>query len=110
MDGAPQEVDFSEVFSPDRVANNARAINHTRVFVAIAAGCAAGILGLESAAGMIPFVLSTLALSLCLYLSMDARPAPYFKHATDVWTEGISQAIMSYILFWTLLYDVVHIY
>ena len=35
---------------------------------------------------------------------------PFFKKPEEIWFEGITQALMSYILFWTLFYDIVHIY
>ena len=38
------------------------------------------------------------------------EPRPFFKKPEDIWTEGIGQAAMSYILFWTLFYDIVHLY
>ena len=44
------------------------------------------------------------------YLNCSGDAKPYFKKPEDIWFEGISQAAMSYILFWTLFYDIVHIY
>jgi|TARA_B100000513_G_scaffold194242_1_gene122748 hypothetical protein len=60
--------------------------------------------------GFISFFITSLALSAGLFLLMGGAPKPYFRTASDVWTEGVSQAMMSYILFWTLFYDIVHIY
>jgi len=104
------DVDFSEVFSMERIGYNVRFINTCRTFVAIVAGMAAGILGIEGVAGFVAFLLSTGVLSVALYLKVSCDPKPFFKKPNDVWTEGISQAAMSYILFWTLFYDIVHIY
>ena len=56
------------------------------------------------------FLASTLLLSVGLFLKVSCEPKPFFKKAEDVWFEGITQALMSYILFWTLFYDIVHIY
>lgn len=107
---AEADIDFSEVFAMDRVAYNQRILNFSRVFVAIVSGCAAGILGVTGLAGAACFLLSTLLLSVGLFLKVSCEPKPYFKKPDDIWTEGISQAAMSYILFWTLFYDIVHIY
>ena len=60
--------------------------------------------------GFLVFFVVTFALSAMLYLKMGGEPKPYFKVGGDIWTEGIQQALMSYILFWTLFYDIVHIY
>jgi hypothetical protein len=107
-DGA--DVDFSEVFAMDRIAFNARILNYCRVFVAIVSGCAAGILGLTGLAGFVAFFATTLLLSVGLYLKVSCEPKPFFKKPNDIWSEGISQSLLSYILFWTLFYDIVHIY
>jgi len=104
------EVDFSEVFSFDRIGFNTRNLNYCRVFVAIVSGCAAGIMGLTSIVGFLAFFLTTFLLSVMMYVKMGMQPKPYFKKPEEVWTEGVMQAMMSYILFWTLFYDIVHIY
>ena len=107
---AEAEVDFSEVYAMDRIGFNARIINFCRVFCAIISGCAAGILGITGIPGFLVFFLSTFVLSVGLYLKVSAEPRPYFKKPEEIWTEGIMQALMSYIMFWTLFYDIVHLY
>ena len=99
-------VDFSEIYAMDRIGYNMRQINFCRVFVAIVSGMASGILGLTGILGFLAFFGSTLLLSVGLYLSVGCNPRPYFKNPNDIWSEGISQAGMSYVLFWTLFYDV----
>ena len=107
---AEAEVDFSEVFAMDRIGYNARILNFVRTFVAIISGCAAGIMGITGLYGFACFFISTLLLSVGLYLKVSCEPKPFFKKPEDIWTEGIMQGLMSYILFWTLFYDIVHIY
>ena len=64
-----------------------------------------------SSAGLIFVICFVLVLlSVGLYLKVSMEPKPFFKKPEDIWTEGIMQALMSYILFWTLFYDIVHIY
>ena len=107
---APQEaeVDFSEVFSVDKIAYNAKALNYCRVFVAIISGCAAGILGQTGLLGFLTFFITTFLLSLTLYMKVKGDPKPYFKDAQAIWTEGVVQSLMSYVLFWTLFYDIMY--
>ena len=94
---APQEaeVDFSEVFSVDKIAYNAKALNYCRVFVAIISGCAAGILGQTGLLGFLTFFITTFLLSLTLYMKVKGDPKPYFKDAQAIWTEGVVQSLMS---------------
>jgi len=107
---AEAEIDFSEVYAMDRIAFNGRILNFCRVFVAIVSGCAAGIMGITGLGGFVAFLVSTLLLSCGLFLKVSCEPKPFFKKPEDIWFEGITQALMSYILFWTLFYDIVHIY
>tara|TARA_B110001452_G_scaffold258670_1_gene254142 strand:- start:1754 stop:1957 length:204 start_codon:yes stop_codon:yes gene_type:complete len=67
-------------------------------------------MGIEGLAGFFAFFVASLLLSLGMYLNVACDPKPYFKKGGDVWTEGVGQALMSYVLFWTLFYDIVHIY
>lgn len=103
---AGDSVDFSEIFSMERIAYNGRNLNFCRVFVAIVSGMASGILGLTGLVGFVAFFAMTLLLSVGLYLTVGCDPKPYFRTPADIWFGGISEAAMSYILFWTLFYDV----
>ena len=93
---APQEaeVDFSEVFSVDKIAYNAKALNYCRVFVAIIAGMAAGVMGLTSLVGAAAFLLTTMLLSVGFYLKVGGEPKPFFKKGDSLWTMGVSEAAM----------------
>ena len=73
-------------------------------------GMAAGIMGFTGLMGFAVFGITTMILSAMLYVYIGADAKPYFKAPNDLWTEGVSQAMMSYIMFWTLFYDIVHIY
>ncbi len=73
---------------------NASKLNYCRVFVAIIAGCAAGITGMTGLVGFVTFFATTFLLSAGLYLKMSCKPAPYFKKGGDMWTDGVSQALM----------------
>lgn len=68
------------------------------------------MLGLTGLSGFVGFFLTSLVLSAGLYFKVGCEPTPYFKQGSDVWVEGVMQAMLSYIFFWTLFYDVVHVY
>ena len=82
----------------------------SRVFVAILSGCVAGVLGLTGLSGFVAFFATALLLSAGLYVKVGCQPKPFFKTPSDIWFDGVMQAMLSYILFWTLFYDIVHIY
>jgi len=112
----------------------------SRTFVAIVSGCAAGVMGLTGLVGFGFCLLTTFMLSLGMYFSLGGKPAPYFKGndiwtqgvsgalmvrldaraarrpplllslpAPPTATQPHPR-VQSYILFWTLFYDIVHIY
>mmetsp|Transcript_11782 Transcript_11782/g.16129 ORF Transcript_11782/g.16129 Transcript_11782/m.16129 type:complete len:113 (+) Transcript_11782:79-417(+) len=104
------DIDFSEIFAGDKIAFNTQKLNYCRVFAAIASGCVAGVLGLTGLLGFFVFFVTSLLLSAGLYLKVGCEPTPYFRQSSDVWFEGVMQAMLSYIFFWTLFYDIVHVY
>ena len=93
-------------------------------------------MGFTSLVGAAAFLATTMLLSLGFYVHVGCKPQPFFKKGDNLWTLGISEAAMvrprplrapqrprvprvpsaprrrpqSYILFWTLFYDIVHIY
>lgn len=99
---AEAEVDFSEVYAMDRIGWNTQKMAFCRIFVAIVSGCAAGIMGFTGLMGFVIFLMTTCVLSVGLYIKVSCDPQPFFKKPEEIWTEGISQAAMSYIMFWTL--------
>jgi hypothetical protein len=78
---------------------------------AILAGSVAGILGMEGLAGFLFFVFSCFITSGMLCLRMGSLSmSDFFPKPNQVWTSGLTEGLMSYILFWTLLFDLVHIF
>jgi hypothetical protein len=72
-------------------------------------GSVAGILGLTGYFGFLFYGVTALYVSLLVFaLKTHGHPGLYFKTAGDVWTEGVFGGLFSYVLFWTLLYGIVH--
>lgn len=67
-------------------------------------------MGFTSLVGAAAFLATTMLLSLGFYVHVGGKPQPFFKKGDNLWTQGISEAAMSFIMFWTLFYDIVHIY
>lgn len=68
-------------------------------------------MGIEGFSGFLMFLLSCFLTSGMLCLKMGSLSmSAYFKSSNQVWTEGLTQGLMSFILFWTLFFDLVHIY
>lgn len=72
-------------------------------------GITAGTLRLESTFGFLFFLVSTFAVSALVYLG-PAKGQPerfFYSQFKDLWTAEIVGGLMSYILTWTLVYNLV---
>lgn len=87
----------------------------------------AGILGLTNFSGFVFYMLTALLTSIFIHFHLPSStspsmtmsststtptptPTPYFPSHRSLWTDGWMGALMTYVLTWTLLYDIVYIY
>ncbi|KKA26710.1 hypothetical protein TD95_004742 [Thielaviopsis punctulata] len=103
---------------PDAIMHNAKALSNMQSLTASLFGVSAGILGLESYAGFLFYIVFTLATSLLFYV---LRVAPsslgaghgaldtsrYFHGAASFWVGGLTNGFPGFILTWTLFYGMV---
>lgn len=102
----------ANALSPERVAANVRILSSARVVVALFAGCATGICGVHGWMGLLCFLLSQLLFAVLAHLHARPRGLASFLPNTSsalLW-ENLTQAAMTFVLFWTLLFDVVYVY
>eukprot|EP01113_Clastostelium_recurvatum_P006380 TRINITY_DN12881_c0_g1_i1.p1 TRINITY_DN12881_c0_g1~~TRINITY_DN12881_c0_g1_i1.p1 ORF type:complete len:108 (-),score=4.87 TRINITY_DN12881_c0_g1_i1:138-440(-) len=99
-----------EEFSPDHMVNNNRVLYFSRILMSIIAGCGAGIIGMTGLIGFIPYFLTYFIISVLMWMKMHSKPLVYFQTESALWWDGVFTGLLSYVLFWTLSYDVVHIY
>lgn len=83
---------------------------HSRIFIALVVGCAVGILGFTGLTGFLFFPVSQLGASLVVWMGAKARYNRYFKTWRQFVLEGLTSELLTYILAWTVLYNVVHVY
>ena len=97
-------------FSRERIAANTRVLTFARTLVAAFAGASAGILGLETYAGFLFYFAANLVGSALLFFAMHTKPSKYLVSPNSVWTEAATSGFMTYLLVWTLVYNLVHVY
>mmetsp|Transcript_1746 Transcript_1746/g.4457 ORF Transcript_1746/g.4457 Transcript_1746/m.4457 type:complete len:115 (-) Transcript_1746:20-364(-) len=105
-----QKVDDGEFLNIQALQHNMRTMGHSRVIAGIVAGCVAGLLKIEGVAGLFVFVFVTGLHSCMMFAKMGFQVMRYLLKTTDIFTNQFSHGLMSFILFWTLSYDIVHIY
>ncbi|KAL5700492.1 hypothetical protein ACHQM5_025927 [Ranunculus cassubicifolius] len=94
----------------EKLQSNMRTIYYSRTFLSIIAGVIAGIAGLTNVTGFVFYFLVMAFTS----VGLVAKTAFSFQAHFDSWNrillDGFLSGLMSFVLFWTLAYDLVHIF
>lgn len=97
-------------FNEMALRNNVNVLEYSRTCQAAVAGCAAGIIGLTGIQGFVFYVVTSLLLSAIWYVKSAAQPTLYFGDKSVFVTHSFVGGLFTYILFWTFLYGMVHVY
>eukprot|EP00918_Siedleckia_nematoides_P028853 GHVU01062055.1.p1 GENE.GHVU01062055.1~~GHVU01062055.1.p1 ORF type:complete len:132 (-),score=21.77 GHVU01062055.1:83-478(-) len=100
----------TQVFAGDKIQHNERAVDYCRTIMAIVSGCACGILGFKGLAGLLAHVLCSLLVSAAVYVMKARLDSTYIVSASGLFFGGLTGGMGTFILFWTMAYDIVHIY
>jgi len=103
-------VGLNERRAVEHVMFNGQLVFFVQVFLSIVAGMTAGVLGLTGLTGFLFYVLCTLAVAACLFLKTSGNLSEYFDSWTTLVLGGSDAGFLSFVLFWTLTFDVCHIY
>jgi hypothetical protein len=97
-------------YSESGIRHNHILIEYCRTSMAALGGCTAGILGLTSLYGFAFYVIT----SLLLWIMILAKAGPswnkYFRERSPLLIGTLTGGIGTYILFWTFIYGMVHVY
>lgn len=99
-----------QFISESAVRGNAAVLDYCRTSVSALSGATAGILGLTALYGFVFYFLASFLLSLLLVLKSGRRWNKYFKSRRPLLTGGLVGGLFTYVLFWTFLYGMVHVY
>ncbi|EFJ28208.1 hypothetical protein SELMODRAFT_231680 [Selaginella moellendorffii] len=100
----------SLALSAENVQHNLRIAYYCRTFLSIVAGAIAGVLGLTGVYGFLCYFLVMLCASAGLAAKTRFNTSAFFDSWHRVAFDGFLQGLMSFVLFWTLVYDIVHIF
>ncbi|CAL9775480.1 unnamed protein product [Musa acuminata subsp. burmannicoides] len=81
-----------------------------RTFLSIIGGVIAGIWGFTGLTGFIFYFLVMAAASFSLAAKAQFSVCTYFDSWNRIFLDGIFGGLMSFVLFWTFAYDIVHIF
>uniref|UniRef100_D3TNP1 ER membrane protein complex subunit 6 n=1 Tax=Glossina morsitans morsitans TaxID=37546 RepID=D3TNP1_GLOMM len=97
-------------YSESAIRNNTSVVEYCRTSMAAIAGSAAGILGLSGLMGFLFYFVSVLILWLLVLKKSGTQWRKYFISRQSLLTNSFMGALCTYVLFWTFLYGMVHVY
>ncbi|GMH28557.1 hypothetical protein Nepgr_030400 [Nepenthes gracilis] len=98
------------IFNAENIQNNMKIIYYSRTFLSIVGGVIAGILGFTGFAGFVLYFLVMAVTSVGLIAKAKFSVQSYFDSWNRVILDGFLGGLMSFVLFWTFAYDIVHIF
>ena len=98
------------VIDPEKVANNAKVNGVVFQFLAIVAGIVCGCLGLTDLKGFAAFGPANVAIGGAVVAKCGFKPSKYFIGIDKVVVDGASLGFGTFVLFWTLFYNICHLF
>lgn len=92
------------------VRHNNSSIEFCRTSVALIAGATAGVLGLTGLYGFALYLVYSLVMTLLLCLKAGTKWSQYFQSSRALWFDGVVGGLFAYVLAWTFVYGMVHVF
>lgn len=104
-----QDTEF-EKYNQLAIRNNINVIDYSRAFLAVISGSSAGVLGLTGLQGFIFYFILSFIMSLLLVYKTGKHWDRYFLSRWNIWTSGILGELFTYLLVWTFMYGMIHVF
>lgn len=104
------ELSTIRLHSDATIRYNDYILDYCQTAMSALSGCAAGILGLTGLQGFLFYFICSLILSGLIILRYGTNFGKYFKSKQSVVTGTLWSGIQTYLLFWTFLFGMVHVY
>jgi len=112
-EGSFAQNDEEKLINPEALQSNAMGINYVRALLAVVSGSIAGIAGLTGTRGFLLYIFVHLITSVALLARMKFNPKEYLMpDSSPFWfaVEGLGAQGLSFVMFWTLSFAIVHIF
>lgn len=113
MSSAPKGKDSKSegvAYSEAALRNNAVVVEYCRTSMAALSGSTAGVLGLTGLYGFAFYVFAVVILWIMFMLKTGANWHKFHVSRQSLLTNGFFGALFTYVLFWTFIYGMVHVY
>ena len=95
---------------PEKVQNNLRVNDTVFQFLSIVSGIVCGVLGYTDLRGFVAFLAFNALIGCAVLAKCDFDHAPYFLGRDKIFVGGASASAGTFILFWTLFYNICHLF
>lgn len=99
-----------KALSESAMRHNNAVIEYCRTSCCVLFGCLAGILGLTGIAGFAFYLCCLLVLWCSILTKTGFKWDKYFISKFHLFTNGLIGGLFTYILFWTFVYGMIHVY
>lgn len=97
-------------YSELALRNNSSVVEYCRTSMAALSGCTAGLLGLTGLNGAVFYVITVIVLWLMILFKAGPAFNKYFVSRKSLLTTSFFGQLFTYILCWTFMYGMVHVY
>ncbi|SCQ16962.1 ER membrane protein complex subunit 6, putative [Plasmodium ovale] len=97
-------------YNDNRIKYNKRSLILSKQFYGIIGGITVGILGIQGINGFLLFPVFTLIGTLMTFFHIRDNFESFFLKKSDVICRDFFSGLISFILFWTLSYDIIYIF
>ncbi|KAF5308507.1 hypothetical protein FQR65_LT06172 [Abscondita terminalis] len=97
-------------YSDSAIRNNASVVEYCRTSMAALSGCTAGLLGFTGLYGAAFYVFAVTGLWGLLLFKAGSDWQQYFVSRKSLLTNGFFGQLFTYVLCWTFIYGMVHVY
>eukprot|EP00891_Asterochloris_glomerata_P006741 jgi/Astpho2/6741/Aster-x1398 len=101
-----------DLLNGSAIRHNATVLSFNRVFASLLAGLVAGVWGITGWSGFAYYFIAHLLLTIPLYFKANFAPQRYFQSNKALWMDNVvdSTSVLTFILFWTLSNNFVHLF
>lgn len=99
-----------QILNDGAIRYNHYLLDYCQTSVSALSGCTAGLLGLTGLYGFAFYLICSVFISAAILISLGNRFENFFLSAQQVITGPLWSGIQTYLLFWTFMYGMVHVY
>ncbi|EGC36724.1 hypothetical protein DICPUDRAFT_31392 [Dictyostelium purpureum] len=99
-----------EHYEMEYIQRNNKTIQLCQIPISILGGGIAGVIGFSGLSGFLFYFFVYIIFCSLFALKEKKNLHLYFPNPRSIWFDSVGGGLMSYILFWTFLYNIIHIY